>query len=539
MTKAAFFILLLLLMTVPIYCINHMDLIQTMTGEFAGCEFGYSMASLDFNADGYDDLVVCSSAWNPNGVYNEQQLFGKLYFYWGGLNFDNIPDMIISGEYHGNYYGHGLFNAGDINGDSIDDLIISNRDSINISKIEIFYGRQIPHSSPDFILSYPISLTTGLYAVPLGDINGDNHSDLGLSFTGDEDLRVGRRLLILTDTSQPPYLFYETNNYIGTPLLSGVGDVNNDGFDDIFMHLPIDGLGDTDMRLVLYYGGSTFPVIDSLVISDNTHEVVTSWGSPVGDVNGDGFDDFVAYNYLLWLGNTNLSANLNMLLDTIYGYSESGDLYPFLHGDFNNDGFDDIVCTNHIYGGWSGVANIWMGRSQMNGTLDLHLFPPSNYIDRNFGWAKATGDFNGDGFCDLAISAPWWGVGGSQNNQLGKVFVYSGNAELADTTVGNEDDTIPLDNASSRKINVFPNPFRQFTALSYTLDKDAEIVLNICNLKGQRVKTISKKRVSKGEQTEYWDGSDDTGKACSTGIYIVKLVINGKLTSSGKVIIVR
>jgi hypothetical protein len=46
-----------------------MDLIQTMQGEFNGSEFGNSMASIDFNADGYDDLVVCSDAWNPSLVY--------------------------------------------------------------------------------------------------------------------------------------------------------------------------------------------------------------------------------------------------------------------------------------------------------------------------------------------------------------------------------------------------------------------------------------------------------------------------------------
>src|SRR5512133_2309674 len=81
---------------------NHMDVMTFMSGEFAGSEYGNAMASIDFNGDGYDDLIVLSDAWNPTGLFNDQNRWGKLYFYWGGPGFDNVVDFVIEGNYNWN-----------------------------------------------------------------------------------------------------------------------------------------------------------------------------------------------------------------------------------------------------------------------------------------------------------------------------------------------------------------------------------------------------------------------------------------------------
>ena len=100
--------------------VNHMDLIATLQGEFYGSNFGSSVVSMDYNGDGYDDLIVKSRYWNPTGVYNEQMMYGKIYFFWGGPGFDNIPDFVIEGQHRGHfrddYYAGQLVNAGDLNG---------------------------------------------------------------------------------------------------------------------------------------------------------------------------------------------------------------------------------------------------------------------------------------------------------------------------------------------------------------------------------------------------------------------------------------
>lgn len=490
--KMAIALITILLMLTTAFSINNMELIQTMTGEFNGSKFGFNMASIDFNADGYDDLVVSSAGWNPDGVYDQSMLFGKLYFYWGGPNFDNVPDMVISGTHYLHYYGKSLFNAGDINGDGHDDLVISNRDSTGNCTIEIFYSKINPQLTPDVIITFPPSLTGNVYAFPLGDINGDGHADLGFGFA-EEALRYGRRVMIMTDITAPPMLFRESNNNMDAPLICGVGDVNHDGIDDFYMHYPINGINSpTDIRLVLYYGSTAFPVMDSLVISENTQGTAYKWGNPVGDVNGDGIDDFAAYFKYLWLGSRNLTATWNMSLYSQYGSSEDINQYTFQHGDLNNDGYEDVVSANNWLYSDSGVLNIWLGSSQMNGNVDLNIFPPDDYLWRNFGWAKAVGDFNGDGFDDIAVSSPWWGDDYFFNT-AGKVFIYAGNAQLQDTTVSTEDNIIPVPEVSKWEIDLYPNPVNikstllniKFVGSGYKYSHDLKA--EIFNTKGQKV----------------------------------------------------
>jgi hypothetical protein len=137
---------------------NHLDVMTYMSGEFNGCEFGESIASLDFNGDGYMDLVVSSRTWNPDLVFNDQNCWGKLYFYWGGPDFDNMVDLVIPGA---NNWQMGqydcIFNAGDMNGDGIEDLISYQRSADNESQLVVYFGRTNPQITPDIVITLPIN----------------------------------------------------------------------------------------------------------------------------------------------------------------------------------------------------------------------------------------------------------------------------------------------------------------------------------------------------------------------------------------------
>ena len=103
--------------------------------------------------------------------------------------------------------------------------------------------------------------------------------------------------------------------------------------------------------------------------------------------------------------------------------------------------------------------------------------------------------------------------------------------------VGNDDPLSPELNQLSL-IN-YPNPFKQGTTIVYQLSKTADAELNIYNLKGQKVKTLSKSRQISGEHTVLWDGRDQNAKPCGTGIYILQLSIDGKLKTSKKLTLLR
>jgi len=73
-----------------------------------------------------------------------------------------------------------------------------------------------------------------------------------------------------------------------------------------------------------------------------------------------------------------------------------------------------------------------------------------------------------------------------------------------------------------------PNPFNSSTKIKFTLEKSGYILLNIYNIKGQKVKTLLDGHVAEGSHIVHWDGTNDSGKQCSSGIFICRLQQNNK-----------
>ena len=87
------------------------------------------------------------------------------------------------------------------------------------------------------------------------------------------------------------------------------------------------------------------------------------------------------------------------------------------HGDFNGDGYDDLAIgapgeklggknnsgsVNVLYGSASGLTAI----GDQLWTQDSNSVADSSQAGDRFSDSLAVGDFNGDGFADLAIGAP-------------------------------------------------------------------------------------------------------------------------------------
>jgi hypothetical protein len=86
MNKAYSFILLIFLFFCNyLFPQNEMELIATLQGEHNQSEFGFTIACLDFNGDGLDDLVVGANRWDPEYTGGSTPaVWGKIYFYFGG-----------------------------------------------------------------------------------------------------------------------------------------------------------------------------------------------------------------------------------------------------------------------------------------------------------------------------------------------------------------------------------------------------------------------------------------------------------------------
>jgi len=102
--------------------------------------------------------------------------------------------------------------------------------------------------------------------------------------------------------------------------------------------------------------------------------------------------------------------------------------------------------------------------------------------------------------------------------------------------IGSEIDE-QLVSASDPQLNNYPNPFNPSTTISFNLSTEINenAVISIFNLKGQIIKTYS---ISNGQTSITWNGTDDSGKNVSSGVYLYKLDTDNN-TYSKKMILLK
>lgn len=83
-----------------------------------------------------------------------------------------------------------------------------------------------------------------------------------------------------------------------------------------------------------------------------------------------------------------------------------------------------------------------------------------------------------------------------------------------------------------------PNPFNPDTAISFALQSTGNVVLEIYNLKGQKVKTLVNGILASGDHKYEWNGSDEKGEKVSSGIYLYRLNVHDQ-TESKKMMLLK
>jgi len=69
----------------------------------------------------------------------------------------------------------------------------------------------------------------------------------------------------------------------------------------------------------------------------------------------------------------------------------------------------------------------------------------------------------------------------------------------------------------------YPNPFNPTTSIRYSIEETGPVSLDIYNIKGQLVKTLYHGNAEIGSHTAIWNGLDNSGNACSSGVYFYRL----------------
>ncbi|MDZ4181977.1 MAG: T9SS type A sorting domain-containing protein, partial [Candidatus Cloacimonadaceae bacterium] len=82
------------------------------------------------------------------------------------------------------------------------------------------------------------------------------------------------------------------------------------------------------------------------------------------------------------------------------------------------------------------------------------------------------------------------------------------------------EETVP---ALPLKLSVYPNPFKTEVALGIEAQKAQSATVEIYNIRGQKVRSLTDITLSIGENTIRWDGTNDRKQAIGSGIYLVRV----------------
>ncbi|HEX2897566.1 MAG TPA: dockerin type I domain-containing protein, partial [candidate division Zixibacteria bacterium] len=183
------------------------NLLYTFTGETAGDNFGYSVASAgDANKDGYSDLIVGAIGNDAGGP-----LAGRAYVYSGQTG---TIMYTFTGMAEEDLFGFSVSTAGDINGDSFDDLVVGSQlndaGGNNSGSAHIYSGKT--GNLVNFLAGEGYDDRFGVSVSNGGDLNID----------GFDDVLIGAPLNLAGGT-------YGGRVYVFSGKPSCCGDVNGDG----------------------------------------------------------------------------------------------------------------------------------------------------------------------------------------------------------------------------------------------------------------------------------------------------------------------
>lgn len=513
---------------------NNLQIIWQKTSSESVFTFGRSISSGDVNGDGYSDIIIIGDSVlsQPGHPY-----LGKCWVFYGGPIIDTVPDIQLLNTEQTLFTS---LHSCDINGDGYDDVILGAALNANVcGEVLIFLGGNSMDSTADYILrgsTGPFDCNFG-NAVSSGDVNGDGYKDIIVGASGWNDNR-GRVYIYFGgpnfDTIPDVILnggHYNEYEQFGSSV-SGSGDVNNDGYDDVIIGARTFGML-LQGRIYIYFGGNPMDTsYDVAMMGEGRLQTIGEFG--IDFIRNYQTFDYAIIGSPLWGPESPL------------GYTP-GKIYV-LFGGREMDSVPDIVMIGRTNSSWLGFsvsrANI---SNQMSDAIiagaPTEPYPPSDsnflgcaylwrgepyldtipdawargveYRDYMSAWQVASaGDVDGDGRDEILVA--WRGPSSFTGRRV-LVCKYTG--------VGIEENRQPL-TAIRLPLEVYPNPARGVLRICCPLSVRE---VKIYDVTGKIVKTLVEQRGSEKEAESReirWDLRDEKQRRVANGVYFVEVMIS-------------
>jgi hypothetical protein len=274
-----------------------------ITGPFGGSQFGLAISSGDVNGDGFSDLIVGAygDAVPPVGYFA-----GKVYIYFGGPNFDTIPDVILKGGHNNDQEGFGsdIGQCADVNDDGYDDIVIGAWDfGTGQGRLYIYLGGNPMDSIADItMIGQGPNQHLGWNAISsLRNANGFAYATIGTRFWPQGFPVIGRGII---------HILYGGNPMDSVPDILIVGRTTSAG-----------------LASTLSRSGYIREILSDGIMSGAPNDPSSSYGS-----------DYI------WLG----EPNLDTIPDAWLRASQPNDGLGgniVSAGDVNCDGRDEIIAS--------------------------------------------------------------------------------------------------------------------------------------------------------------------------------------------------
>jgi len=193
-------------------------------------------------------------------------------------------------------------------------------------------------------------------------------------------------------------------------------DINGDGYQDVVFAAPnyLTATG----AVYVYYGNATGFTNSSVLVAPTRITgggTFRSFGSAVviADVNGDGYGDlcvggeqYLSYQGGMWVFYGSASGISSQAVGAPSHLQGAGEYFggALAAGDINGDGYQDIIVGARERSTSAGAFYVYLGTAGgLSGGPAASKFGAGA---ERLGTSIATGDFNSDGFADVAAGSP-------------------------------------------------------------------------------------------------------------------------------------